>query len=262
MIAVISLFIVIFVSLLITRIAAIALVHTGLSEEAARFQARSAFTGVGYTTSESEEIVNHPVRRRIVQLLMLFGNAGIVTAISSLILTFVHSEDAGAISIKLLLIFSGIIVLWFIARSKTIEHFLFRIISKALNKYTDLEIRDFMSLLRLSGEYRVIELTVEPQDWMAHNSLIDLRMADEGVLVLGIIRKDIYLGSPKATTVLLPGDTLILYGRYSNVESLDKRKKGVRGDKEHVKAVKEHEKIEEKEYMEISSQESVENKSS
>jgi Trk-type K+ transport system membrane component len=37
-------------SLLITRIATIALSVTGLSRETARFQARSAFTGVGFTT--------------------------------------------------------------------------------------------------------------------------------------------------------------------------------------------------------------------
>ena len=37
-------------SLVITRITTIALIHTGLSHKAARFQARSAFTGTGYTT--------------------------------------------------------------------------------------------------------------------------------------------------------------------------------------------------------------------
>ncbi len=41
-------------SVLITKIATESLVHTGLSKEAARFQARSAFTGVGFTTKEAE----------------------------------------------------------------------------------------------------------------------------------------------------------------------------------------------------------------
>src|SRR5699024_9833199 len=93
MIAAISLFIVVFLSVLITRIATIALTHTGLSRESARFQARSALTGSGFTTSESEKVVSHPVRRRIILLLMLIGNAGIVTAVSSLILTFVISDS-------------------------------------------------------------------------------------------------------------------------------------------------------------------------
>ena len=37
-------------------------VATGTSSELARFQARSAFTGVGFTTSEAESVVLHPVR--------------------------------------------------------------------------------------------------------------------------------------------------------------------------------------------------------
>jgi hypothetical protein len=61
MTALISLIIIFTLSALITKIASEALVHTGLSKQSAKFQARSAFTGVGFTTSEAEHIVNHPV---------------------------------------------------------------------------------------------------------------------------------------------------------------------------------------------------------
>ncbi len=54
-----SLLITLAVSLIVTRIAAVALMSTGLSREAARFKARSAFSGVGFTTSEAETIVYH-----------------------------------------------------------------------------------------------------------------------------------------------------------------------------------------------------------
>ena len=57
MLAAISLFVILLISLLVVRIASVALVHTGLGREAARFQARSAFTGAGYTTSEAESVV-------------------------------------------------------------------------------------------------------------------------------------------------------------------------------------------------------------
>lgn len=80
-------------SLVVTRIAAIALAHTGLSEETARFQARSAFTGTGFTTGEAENVVSHPVRRRIIMLLMVARSAGFVTIVISLILSF--AELAG-----------------------------------------------------------------------------------------------------------------------------------------------------------------------
>jgi len=41
-------------SLVVTRLATIALSLTGLSSEAASFQARSAFTGTGFTTLEDK----------------------------------------------------------------------------------------------------------------------------------------------------------------------------------------------------------------
>ena len=40
-----------------------ALKLNGLSAEVATFQAQSAFSGAGFTTSESEAIVSHPLRR-------------------------------------------------------------------------------------------------------------------------------------------------------------------------------------------------------
>ncbi|MEE3093585.1 MAG: potassium transporter TrkA, partial [Pseudomonadota bacterium] len=44
---------------------------TGLSQNVATFQCISALSGTGFTTSESEMIVNYPVRRRILIVLML-----------------------------------------------------------------------------------------------------------------------------------------------------------------------------------------------
>ena len=95
MVAIISLLIVIILSVLVTRVAAIALIHTGLSKESARFQSRSAFTGAGFTTNESESVVNHPVRRRILMLLILLGSAGVISVISSLILSLISVEEGG-----------------------------------------------------------------------------------------------------------------------------------------------------------------------
>ena len=76
MIAALALLFVLTLSIVVVRIGAVALRLTGMPEEAARFQARSAFTGAGFTTSESEAIVNHPVRRRIVSTLMVVGSIG------------------------------------------------------------------------------------------------------------------------------------------------------------------------------------------
>lgn len=57
MVQVASLLIVLLMSLIITRVATVALTLTGMSYSAARFQARSALTGAGFTTNESERVV-------------------------------------------------------------------------------------------------------------------------------------------------------------------------------------------------------------
>ena len=67
-------------SVLVVRAGAVALRLTGMPEQAARFQARSAFIGTGFTTSGSESIVNYPVRRCTISIIVLYGlNAAVST---------------------------------------------------------------------------------------------------------------------------------------------------------------------------------------
>ena len=199
MAAVLSLLVVLIVSLLVVRVATVALTLTGISQPLARFQARSAFTGAGFTTAESEKVVQHPVRRRVIMLLMLLGNAGIVTAVSSLILTFVGTGDASGITgtpwFRILTLGVGLAVLWSIGHSRWIDEQLSKLITAALKRWTDLEIRDYAGLLHLSDDYAVVEMQVAEGDWIADRELNQLQLADEGVLVLGIEKHDgKYLG--------------------------------------------------------------------
>ncbi len=245
MVAVLSLLVILLVSLLVIRVATVALAQTGLSSELARFQARSAFTGAGFTTSESEKVVHHPVRRRIIMILMLLGNAGLVTAISTLILSFVGTEQAtgltGQVWFRLTLLVAGLAILLAIASSPWVDRRLSALIGRALRRWTQLDVRDYAGLLRLSGDYVVAELEVEPEDWLAGRALRELRLREEGALVLGIVRSDgTYLGAPRGETRLIEGDTLILYGREGLVENLDERRAGARGALEHQRAVEEH----------------------
>jgi len=250
MIPTISLLIVLSLSILVIRIATIALSHTGLSREVAHFQARSAFTGVGFTTSETEKVVNHLVRRRIILLLMLLGNIGIITAISSLILTLISPKDSGFLNVRILFLIGGLATLWGMARSPWIDRHLSSLISRALKRYAQLDIRDYASLLRLASNYRVLELKVEPQDWLANKTLKELSLRDEGVLVLGIQRKNgDYVGAPRGETKILSDDILIVYGRASLLEYLDRREKGLLGNREHEEAVVEQRKVLEAEKM-------------
>lgn len=248
MLAILSLFLVLSVSLLITRIATIALTYTGMSRESARFQARSAFTGTGFTTSESENIVRHPVRRRIILVLMLFGNAGVAAVLTSLILTFVGEETGSMLTLKIVLVISGVVGLWAIAASHWVDRQLSKVIEHMLSRYTRLEIKDYTSLLHLAGEYKISEIHVEPDSWLADQTLANLQLRDEGLLILGIERDSgEFIGTPNGETRLEEGDNVIIYGRDSTIAELSQRHPGLNGDVEHIQEASKAERVREAE---------------
>ncbi len=244
MISIITLLVVLTLSILITRIATVAITHTGLSRESAKFQARSAFTGVGFTTHESEKVVNHPIRRRILMLLMLLGNAGVVTAVSSLILSFINLNQADSLVWRIVTLITGLVLLWTFASSSWVDRHLSNLVSRALKRYTNLRIQDFAKLLHLAGEYQVTELQVNPDDWLANHSLAQLDLRKEGIMVLGITRVDgEYVGAPVGETVIKEHDVLILYGRATVMKELDERKTGFSGNMAHEQKIAEQEQI-------------------
>ncbi len=239
MIALATVLLVVLVSLLITRIATMALTLTGLSREVARFQARSALSGVGFTTTEAESVVTHPVRRRIVLMLMLVGSAGLVTVMATLLLSFVNADREQAL-FRLLILAGGLGGILVVSKSPAVDRWLSRLIARGLTRWTDLDARDYARLLHLSDRYAVMELAVRPDDWVADATLSELNLRDEGVAVLGIQRPDgTYVGSPVGDSRISPHDTLVVYGPAARLSELDNRRKGNEGDEAHERAVQE-----------------------
>ncbi len=244
MIAASSLILIVLVIMLAARIAAVALVATGLPVEVARFQARSALTGVGFTTTESESVVGHPVRRRVLMATMLVGNAGLVSILASVILSVESTASAGDVVLRLLTAGSGLVVVGLIARSQRFERWMTAVIARFVSRFTDLELRDYHHLMQLSRDYAVSELFVEEGEWMAGRSLLELELPDEGVLVLAVQRVDGgFEGAPRGGTVVHVGDTLVLYGRTAVLTDLAARPATTEGDQAHVEAVAEQSEI-------------------
>jgi K+/H+ antiporter YhaU regulatory subunit KhtT len=240
MVAIATLLVVVTVTLVVNRVGTIALTATGLSTEVAHFQARSALTGVGFTTSETELVVNHPVRRRIVLSLMLVGNAGLVTIIATLVVGFAGKGDTLDVLTRLGTLVLGLGLIVLAARSRTIDRLLSRVISSALRRFTKLDVRDYAQLLDLASNYAVAELGVEADSWVAEHRLADLHLPDEGVLVLGIRRSDgTFVGAPRGDTHIHEQDTLIVYGYADVLADLGTRKVGMEGDRTHIELIHE-----------------------
>jgi NhaP-type Na+/H+ and K+/H+ antiporter len=238
MIAIFSFLIIVSLSFLIVKISTVALAQTGLSRESAKFQARSALTGTGFTTSESERVVDHPVRRRIITTLMILRNAGLITGSSSLVLSFLDVRSSSEAAEHALWIVLGSLFLWIVAVSPVFDKWIVRAVGWSLKRWTNLEVRDYSSLLHLSGDYSVSELQVKENDWIESRPLKECNLTSEGIVPLGIIRKNRkYIGAPTGDTKIYAGDTLILYGKQHQLENIDTRPKGPRGNLSHVDAV-------------------------
>lgn len=234
MVALVSFFVILIVSLTIVRVAAVMLELTGISKDTARFQSRSAFTGAGYTTHEAEMIVKHPVRRRIISNLMLIGNIGFVTFVSSLVISFlsIRSREGALITFSILI--GGLLIISLLTRLRLLNRLLEKIIERFLKKVTKIHTLDYESLLNLAGNFEVITVAVKPDSWLADELLSELKLSEEGVLVLGIRRMDGYfLGSPRGESTIYAGDELIAYGREDALKNLSERRKGPEGDLQH-----------------------------
>lgn len=240
MIAVASVLVVALISLLITRVATVALTLTGLSKEVARFQARSALSGVGFTTSEAESMVSHPVRRRVVMILMLLGSAGLVTAVATLMLSFVGTGRSETL-LRLGILLPALIVVYGLSLSKWVDHHLSRLIARLLTRWTDIDARDYAALLHLGGEYAVVEMPVEEGHWLAGRTVRDADLRAEGAVLLGVTRPDgTFIGAPQWDLPLSVNDVVIVYGPRELTAALSRRERGPGGDAEHRQAVAAH----------------------
>lgn len=230
MIALISFLVLIAVFLTAARVASVVLEVTGMDRQAAEFQARSALMGVGFTTLESEDITNHPVRRRLVLWLMTVGNAGIVTGIGSFIIAF---GDAPALqtlrrSGELL---AGTILLLISVHISAANRLIARVTRAFLYRFTSLEISNLTILLPRGGRWVVAELRVERDCGLDGRSLANLDLARHDITALGVRRRDgTYLGSPAQATELATGDTVTLYGRIAQLNALARPRVARRAD--------------------------------
>ncbi|HUF60652.1 MAG TPA: TrkA C-terminal domain-containing protein [Verrucomicrobiales bacterium] len=221
--AIIALIIIVAVSLLTVRVGAVALMMTGLSWDAASFQAYSTFFGVGFTTREAEMVVNHPVRRKIILFLIVVGNVGITSVLATLVVTFVHidTNSPHAIFQTLGWIALGGAVLLVMSRVRVLLRVVDLLIRRALREAGVLRVLDYELLLRVRSGYCISEVEAPADNPLVGRELGDSRPADQGIIVLGITKKGgRFLGAPGRQEMIEPGDVLTVYGKEEDVVRL------------------------------------------
>jgi Trk-type K+ transport system membrane component len=106
---------IVLIILAIVKLGSIAFQLTGMEPKMAMFQALSAFTNTGFTTTASEDVVQHRKRRVIASILIIIGYIGIVGVTVTLVRSFAVESGTWVPTLKrLVFILLGIYALYFI----------------------------------------------------------------------------------------------------------------------------------------------------
>lgn len=221
MYAVATFIVVAILSIIFTRLATGALIATGVPPEVAAFQARSAFTGAGFTTTEAENVVNHSVRRRIVATTMLVGNLGTPTLIVSVLIGFL-APGPGDTTDRLLGTVIGLSAVAALLGSPPVKRWVVgvgraytrRHLIPAVGRSSDV-------LVDLGDDFAVEQVALVRDPVLPPRSLRELDAALEGIQLLGVQRDgDGYVGAPPADIELHAGDVLVVYGHRDRLRRL------------------------------------------
>jgi hypothetical protein len=214
------LFFFIVISFLIVRVGAVALELTGVPRRKARFQALSAFTGTGFTTRESEMIVNHPQRRKIITIMMVLGNAGIVSVVATFVWSMVSSRGILRPSLNFIAIMIFVAVFFWLVSREKIRVVITEKIRQKLMARMDLERVTVEEILHQARGYGIGIVAITESSKLAGCTLAESGLRDQGITVLSVERDGIPIPIPTAQEAIRSGDRLVCYGLLRNIREL------------------------------------------
>jgi hypothetical protein len=198
-------------SVIVVRVGAVAMRLTGLPENVARFQCISALTGTGFTTRESEMIVNYPYRRRILIVLIILGNFGLVSVAGTVIVTFVDAGgDTGAMWVQVLSIAVAVCITFLVVTNKTLDRLMCGLIGFILTKATSLGQRRYQRILQLDNGFSVAEHEIFGDQW---RSVSELSLGAFPLILLAIHGEETVQNQQIDDDFMVsPGQILVCYG--------------------------------------------------
>jgi ribosomal protein S6--L-glutamate ligase len=84
---------------------------------------------------------------------------------------------------------------------------------------------DIRQRLTLQSGYSVLEVPVDDHSELAHKTIRDTGLRDRDVVVMTIQRGSVSIPNPKGSREVLPGDTLLCFGKALTLKGLAPRKK-------------------------------------
>ena len=220
MYAVATFLVVAVLSMAFTRLAAGALIATGLPPDVASFQARSAFSGAGFTTAEAENVVNNPDSRKIIGTTMFVGNLGTPTLVVTVLVGFLAPGPGNTVE-RVMVAISGLVLAVLLVTNRPMQRWLVKVgqreARRRLLPHLDNQV---LELLAVGDDFVVGSVQVTAGTGPTVRSLRSIDDALPAVRVLGVQQSGGFFGTPPVDVELAAGDKIIAYGRRSDLQNL------------------------------------------
>ncbi|MDL2236812.1 hypothetical protein LJC56_03140 [Christensenellaceae bacterium OttesenSCG-928-K19] len=198
--------------------------RTGLPAEKARFQVVSLLTNSGFTTLESEVVLQVSARRKMARRVMIFGYVFSITVVSVFVNVLMSIPTYAEDELWPILITAALLFVIFLLakRVPSIEEFF----DKRIGNWAWKKIYGRReNTIVLVDEYRKgslakVLLKTVPKE-IAGKSIRDARLAKKhGIFVVFLERDGGKMKKVKKKTVLKEGDVVTLYGDFSKINRI------------------------------------------
>jgi hypothetical protein len=213
------LLITILVSFIVVRIGGFALQLTGMEPEVARFQALSAFSGTGFTTREAERAVGNKMRRRIVTILIILGNAGMVTVIATLVASFTQVGGYAWFFIRLAIIIGGIFGLYQLVIRSNVGQRILDWLQRPIVKRILRAAPAAEEIFHVEKDWAISLVMIKGSSKSIGQSVADIT-AEGDIEILGINRAGTYLTRPSREEKIVEEDRLLVYANRKAVKRI------------------------------------------
>ncbi len=215
-------FFVIMIYVVIADVITILLRLTGMTEEKAKFQVMSLLTNSGFTTAESESIMQSQIRRRIARATMVFGYCFSVSIISVIVNLFLSMGKEAVLASTILMIFVGSIFIAVMVLRKIgfIKSFFDQQIEKLAMHFLFSDRKNPVVILDDYGEAVVAQVILNGiPAFLANKELKDSGLKESfGILAMMVKQADGHVAYAQAETVLHPGEVLIVMGKSKDIK--------------------------------------------
>lgn len=197
---------------------------TGMTEEKAKFQVISLLTNSGYTTKESELVVNRLGRRKLARTIMLFGYIFSVTIITAFVNVVMNLPKAIQEDFWTLTIVLGVIFVFFMI-AKRVPKFRHKFNEMIENLGRKIMFKDNVNIVSVVDEYAKgvvagVSLEAVPEA-VKGKTFGELNLAAAfGLRIILIQRGGKVLDYITKDTMMEKGDRLVVFGGLQDIYKL------------------------------------------